>query len=154
MKKSERQKIIADLISNQLVAKQDDLMDLLKTRGVVATQATISRDMREMHIVKSADSQGVQRYMIFQSSTEDPTSLLFRTFKQTALQIDQIQFVNIIKTASNDGNRLAAVFDDTKMPEVVGTLAGFDTIVVFSPNQELAAQLNQRLSKYLPDEGK
>lgn len=126
-------------------------MGLLKQRGVIATQATISRDMREMHIVKSADDQGVQRYMIFHSSTEDPTSLLFHTFKQTALQIDQIQFVNIIKTASNDGNRLAAVFDDTKMPEIVGTLAGFDTIVVFSPNEELALQLNQRLSKYLPD---
>lgn len=153
MKKSERQKIIKDLIANQPVAKQDDLMTLLKTHQVVATQATISRDMREMHIVKGTDHEGHQRYMIFETNDEDPAEALFKTFKQTAQQIDQIQFVNIIKTTPNDGNRLAAVFDDTQMPEIVGTLAGFDTIVVFSPDEALATQLHQKLAHYLSAEG-
>ncbi|GEL14231.1 arginine repressor [Pediococcus cellicola] len=149
MKKNERQKIITELIINQPITKQDDLMRLLEEHGVNATQATISRDMRELHIVKGADREGKQRYMIFQTSTEDPTEVLFKTFKQTAKKIDQIQFVNVIKTTPNDGNRLAAVFDDTKMPEIVGTIAGFDTIVIFSPDQKQATQLNQRLAKIL-----
>lgn len=153
MKKSERQNIIKDLIVNQLVTKQDDLMTLLKDRDVVATQATISRDMREMHIVKGADHEGNQRYMIFETNDEDPTEILFKTFKQTAQKIDQIQFVNIVKTTPNDGNRLAAVFDDIEMTEIVGTIAGFDTIVVFSPNETLATQLHQKLSKHLSTEG-
>ncbi|WP_412988302.1 arginine repressor [Pediococcus siamensis] len=154
MKKSERQKIVTDLIMNQPIAKQDDLMQLLKEHGVVATQATISRDMRELHIVKGADREGKQRYMIFQASPEDPTELMFKTFAKIAKQIDQIQFVNIIKTTPNEGNRLAAVLDETTLPEIVGTLAGFDTIVIFSPNETLATNLNHKLTKYLNNENK
>ncbi len=66
--------------------------------------------------------------------------------------LTQIEFMNVIKTLPSNGNLLAAILDDLKLPEVVGTLAGHDTILVISPNADVAQQLNEEIAKNMnPD---
>jgi transcriptional regulator of arginine metabolism len=123
-------------------------MSKLKVAGINVTQATLSRDIREMQIVKQPDSSGNSRYMIFKSGNQNELERLYRMINGTVTDIRQIQFVNVIHTQSSYANPLAAVIDDLNMDDVAGTLAGYDTIVIFSPSVDAARDLNDLFTKH------
>ena len=113
-------------------------MAALKAAGIDATQATISRDIREMQIVKAQDAKGTLRYTIFRGSEESQLERLGRSIREVGLTITRVQFLNVIKTLPSNGNLLAAIIDDIDFDQVVGTIAGHDTIVVISPDEKEA----------------
>ena len=113
-------------------------MAALKADGIDATQATISRDIREMQIVKAQDAKGTLRYTIFRGSEESQLERLGRSIREVGLTITRVQFLNVIKTLPSNGNLLAAIIDDIDFDQVVGTIAGHDTIVVISPDEKQA----------------
>lgn len=152
MKKSVRQSKIEQLISQYPIATQEELMNQLKKAGASATQATISRDIREMQIVKSADGSGNLRYTIFKTGNKSEESRLYSTIYDVVTNITRVEFMNIIRTLPSDGNMLAAIIDDLGLNEVAGTLAGHDTIFVVSPTTSVAKDFNKKLMQYVNQE--
>lgn len=138
MNKSERQAALTRIINQKPIATQEELLAALKAAGIDATQATISRDIREMKIVKSQDATGTLRYTIFRGSSESQLERLGRSIREVGLSITRVHFMNVIKTLPSNGNLLAAIIDDIGFEQVVGTIAGHDTIVVISPDEKQA----------------
>ncbi|QVI37551.1 ArgR family transcriptional regulator [Lacticaseibacillus casei] len=138
MNKNERQAALARTINQKPIATQEELLAALKAAGIDATQATISRDIREMKIVKAQDATGTLRYTIFRGSAESQLERLGRSIREVGLSITRVQFMNVIKTLPSNGNLLAAIIDDIDFDQVVGTIAGHDTIVVISPDERQA----------------
>lgn len=138
MNKNERQAALARIINQKPIATQEELLAALKAAGIDATQATISRDIREMKIVKAQDVTGTLRYTIFRGSEESQLERLGRSIREVGLSITRVQFMNVIKTLPSNGNLLAAIIDDIDFDQVVGTIAGHDTIVVISPDEKQA----------------
>lgn len=138
MNKNERQAALARIINQKPIATQEELLAALKAAGIDATQATISRDIREMKIVKAQDATGTLRYTIFRGSAESQLERLGRSIREVGLSITRVQFMNVIKTLPSNGNLLAAIIDDINFDQVVGTIAGHDTIVVISPDERQA----------------
>lgn len=138
MNKSERQAALARIINQKPIATQEELLAALKAAGIDATQAMISRDIREMQIVKAQDAKGTLRYTIFRGSEESQLERLGRSIREVGLTITRVQFLNVIKTLPSNGNLLAAIIDDIDFDQVVGTIAGHDTIVVISPDEKQA----------------
>ncbi len=138
MNKSERQAALTRIINQKPIATQEELLAALKAAGIDATQATISRDIREMKIVKSQDATGTLRYTIFRGSSESQLERLGRSIREVGLSITRVHFMNVIKTLPSNGNLLATIIDDIGFEQVVGTIAGHDTIVVISPDEKQA----------------
>lgn len=147
MKKTERQIILEQIINQHIVSTQDELLRLLKTEGVDATQATISRDIRDLQIVKARDESGNLRYMIFQGDSNSDDERLEDTISNVVLSVTQVQFLNVVKTLPSNGNVLAAVIDDLPLSDVVGTVAGHDTVVIISPDEAAATRMYQRIKE-------
>jgi len=152
MKKTDRQAAIEQLITQYPIATQEELMARLKTEGIAATQATISRDIREMQIVKSPDDNGRARYSVFKASSQNETDRLFESLHEVVTGIDRVEFMNIIHTLPSNGNLLAAIIDDLNLPEVSGTLAGHDTIFIISPSVAVATELHDLFASHMRHE--
>lgn len=148
MRKGERQAIIREIIQDQPVGTQEDLLEQLRIAGVEATQATISRDIREMQMVKAADETGKVRYTILVQKNEEEQRLQ-EAVQDSVLSFTTIEFVTIVKTRLGEADIVAALLDELPLAEVSGTIAGADTVVVFSASGELAESLQSKLNAYL-----
>ncbi|MCX2455368.1 arginine repressor [Lacticaseibacillus nasuensis] len=144
MNKSERQAAVARIINQQPIATQDELLEALKAANITATQATISRDVRELKIFKAQDANGNVRYTLFRGDEASQIERLGASIREVGLGITRVQFMNVIKTLPSNGNLLAAQIDEIHFKQVVGTLAGHDTIVVISPDEAAAKWFQQR----------
>ncbi|MBU7455758.1 arginine repressor [Leuconostoc fallax] len=152
--KSERQQLILQLIDEQSIGSQEELLTALIEKGYKTTQTTISRDIRALNIVRSKDSLGNLRYQVLrQSDVETPdvieTEAIETAISEYAVKMTHIQFMIVIKTTDSSGNVLAGVLDDAHLPEIVGTLAGFDTIYVTSHDEQEAKTLYNKWLPYL-----
>lgn len=143
MKKSIRQAHIERLINQYPIGTQEDLRVHLASLGIQATQTTISRDIREMKIVKSEDGHGHLRYTIFKKGNQTEAEHLKETINEVVIGVTRVEFINILKTEPSNGNLLAAIFDDLNLPDITGTLAGHDTIFIISPTEEIAKKLHR-----------
>ncbi|VDG18373.1 arginine repressor [Lactobacillus sp.] [Lactiplantibacillus mudanjiangensis] len=152
MKKSERQAAIEEIINQSPIATQEELMAQLKAKGITATQATISRDIRDMQIVKSPDETGHARYTIFKANSKNEQDRLFESLHDVVTGVDRVEFMNIIHTLPSNGNLLAAIIDDLNLPDVSGTLAGHDTIFVVSPSVAVATEFHELLLQHIRTE--
>ena len=152
MKKESRQAKIEQIINQFTITTQEELMSKLKDTGISVTQATLSRDIREMQIVKQPDSSGNSRYMIFKSGNQNELERLNRMINGSVTDVKQIEFVNVIHTQPSYANPLSAVIDDLHLDNVTGTLAGYDTIVTFCPSKQAATEVHDFFMKHVnPD---
>ncbi|KRN33314.1 arginine repressor [Weissella halotolerans] len=147
IKKAERQALILDLIRQQVIDSQEGLMRALHAAQIDVTQATVSRDIKELRIVRQADSSGQVRYQVLeQGKVKQNQDQVQVAVQQLVKSVQVVAFMIVIKTTSGNGNRVAALLDEANLPGLVGTLAGHDTIYVTSLNETaattLAAQLN------------
>lgn len=148
MRKEERQAKIEQLVLQNAISTQDELMQALRDEGISATQATISRDIRELHIVKKTDSTGRQRYTIFKTSEGgQQKARLFQNVYDNVERVDIAEFIIVLHTTPRSANGLAAIIDDYGIKHVIGTLAGYDTIVLICDSSEHAKQLAKQLSE-------
>ena len=141
LKKQERQALILDILAREVVDSQEGLMHHLQNAGIDVTQATVSRDIKEMRIVRRADATGRPRYQVMSDAPVVDTAHVQEVFAETAVSITRVEFMTIVKTTQGNGNRLAAIIDDANIPEVVATLAGHNTIYVTSPSVTDAEKL-------------
>ena len=128
MKIARHAKII-DLISRNDVETQEELADLLNGEGFRVTQATVSRDIRELKLTKISLNDGRQKYAVMQASRENMNEKYLRILKDGFLSMDMAQNILVVKTVSGMAMAVAASIDAMQWREVVGCIAGDDTIM-------------------------
>jgi len=148
--KSKRQHEILCIISEVDVETQDQLLLELKKRGMSATQATISRDIRELHLVKELNSSGMYKYAVSERKASNRVADRLRSiFKNGVLSFDAAQNIVIIKTMPGLASGAAATIDGMNITGVVGSLAGDDTVALFMRNNADANQLCNEIEEML-----
>ncbi len=138
--KSQRQAKIMEIISNRNVETQEQLLILLQQEGFRATQATISRDIKELRIVKELTSLGTYRYTIADSEMTSSFSARLNTiFRECVTGYDYAQNIIIIRTLPGLASAAGSAIDAMNMSMVVGSLAGDDTVMIVMRDNNSAA---------------
>ena len=126
--KSERQNAILEAISKNVVETQEDLLNILKATGHDVTQATISRDIRELKLTKIATEDGRQKYAVMHVNTADMSEKYIRVLHDALVSVDTAQNILVIKTVAGMAMAVAAAVDSLHLEGVVGCIAGDDTV--------------------------
>ena len=138
--KSARQLAILELIAEQEIDTQDELARALNERGYPVTQATVSRDMRELKLIKVASANGGYRY----AAAEQERSL--RMLSDTVLSVASSGNIMVVKTLSGSAGVACEALDSMAWPEVLGTIAGDNTIMIAARTPEDAIAIEQKLN--------
>lgn len=129
MKKSRHQKI-KELVEEYEIETQEELAEKLKEAGYVVTQATVSRDIRELKLSKVPTGDGRQKYAILIHSDHYLSDKYLRVLKDGYVSMDMAQNILVVKTVSGMAMAVAAAIDAMKLKEIVGSIAGDDTIMM------------------------
>ena len=143
MNKAYRQAQILRLIRNRRVSTQEHLARELASLGVEATQVTLSRDIRDLGLVKTADG-----YRQVVSTTAPPSNFEAEAAEQLT-DVRIAQNLLVLRTRPGHANALAVALDEAEWPEVVGTVAGDDTILVVTPDKRVASSLHKKMMEFL-----
>lgn len=148
MKKSERQAIIADIIKQNNIGTQNELLELLCAKGVEATQATISRDIKEMRVVKQNTPSGDYVYSVpgvreGSAGASKSMALLLGAVEKTDIAMNTI----VVKCHPGAAQAAAAALDKTELTGVAGTIAGDDTIFILCYSEAQAAAAKAKLDE-------
>ena len=127
--KTNRQSKIIEIIQKNEVETQDELSALLEKEGFRVTQATVSRDIRELKLTKIPTVSGRQKYAVITDAPENLSKKYERVLREGFLSMDMAQNILIIKTVSGMASAVCAAIDAMKMREIVGSIAGDDTIM-------------------------
>lgn len=127
--KTNRQSKIIEIIQKNEVETQDELSALLEKDGFRVTQATVSRDIRELKLTKIPTVSGRQKYAVITDAPENLSQKYERVLREGFLSMDMAQNILVIKTVSGMASAVCAAIDAMKMREIVGSIAGDDTIM-------------------------
>jgi transcriptional regulator of arginine metabolism len=145
--KARRQSVILDAVRQQPVRSQEQLRRRLHASGFDVTQATLSRDVRELGLVKGGADGAYQAPARVQPNRQSAASMLHRTLVDYLTRVDRVQQLVLVRTGPGRAPVLGVAIDDAKLPEVVGTLAGDDTILIITPDARRARILVKRLEE-------
>ena len=148
--KFKRQAAILDIITSNEIKTQEELSAHLRDRGYNATQATISRDIKELRLIKVASHSGGYQYSTpDQSSTATHMTRLKNIFRECVVKVDRAQNLVVLKTLVGMANAAAAALDAMKIRDFVGTLAGDDNILVILRTNEDAEKFCEMVTGML-----
>ncbi len=147
--KSGRHAKILEIIAEYPIETQDELLTRLSSYGYRATQATISRDIKDLRLVKTLASDGKYRYVTGADKQNDNRSTFESLFGSSVVSLDIAQNIVVVKTYSGMANAVCASLDSTDNSAVVGTIAGDDTIFIACRTNELAQNLTAKLKKLI-----
>ena len=136
MVKSARHALILDIINNRSVETQEELAAALRERGVDVTQATVSRDIKEMRLLKVLADDGGYKYATVDKAENGLNDRFIRIFSESTLSIQAAENLIVIKTLAGSANAAAEAVDSLHWPEIVGSLAGDNTILVIVKDKE------------------
>jgi len=146
--KSRRQGLILELIEREAVQSQEALRRRLRSRGFEATQATISRDIKALGLVKRAVDGAYQRAGAAAETPRSTMNALEHTTAEFLRTVARVKQLVVIRTGAGQAQPLAVAMDRAQLPEAVGTIAGDDTILVIARDDRRAASLVRRLEGY------
>lgn len=149
--KTSRHKKILELISEYPIYRQEDLLDHLKNSGYDVTQATVSRDIRELRLVKTATPEGGYRYVTSATAgkTAHAPTRFEMIFRESVIRVDYANNIVLVKCFSGMANAACELFDSMVWSDVVGTLSGDDTFLVLMRSEDAAKMLCVELEKYI-----
>ena len=150
MKTSRHAKIL-ELIQKNDIETQEELSAQLEKEGYHVTQATVSRDIRELKLTKVALNSGRQKYVALNETSEDLTGKYTRVFREGFVSMDMAQNILIVKTVSGMAMAVAAALDHMDCHEIVGSIAGDDTIMCAVRMVDDTVSLMGRLRKLLEE---
>ena len=150
MKTSRHAKIL-ELIQKNDIETQEELSAHLEQEGYHVTQATVSRDIRELKLTKVSLNNGKQKYVALNETSEDMTKKYTRVFKEGFVSMDMAQNILIVKTVSGMAMAVAAALDHMDCNEIVGSIAGDDTIMCAVRTVDDTITLMGRLRKILDE---
>ena len=138
--KANRQALIREIVENQVVQTQEELAEKLSERGMVVTQATVSRDIKEMHLFKVLSDGGVYRYATMDKGGQGVSDRLIRMLSDSVLEVVSANNLIVVRTLPGSAHVAGEALDSLKWPEVLGTIAGDNTIlVIVRSNEEVDA---------------
>ncbi len=146
--KARRQALLLELIDREALHTQEQLRRRLRQHGFDATQATISRDIAELGLVKRAGDGAYQRPGVDAPNPETAIAALERATGEFLRSIDRVEQLIVIRTGIGQAQPLALAIDRARLPEVVGTIGGDDTILIVARDARHAAALVRRLEGY------
>jgi len=146
--KARRQAFILDLIEREPLHNQEQLRRRLHKGGFDATQATISRDIKDLGLVKRSGDGAYQRPGEAAASPATRITALERSAAEFLRRVEQVAHLVVVRTGVGQAPPLAAAIDRAQLPEAIGTIAGDDTILVIARNGKRAAALARRLERY------
>ena len=148
--KSKRQEEILRIIEEVDVETQDQLLEQLRLRGVTSTQATISRDIKELHLIKELTGYGTYKYVVSERKTSLNFAGRLRTiFKEGVTSFDMAQNIVVVKTMPGLASAACAPVDGMDISSLVGSLAGDDTALLIMRTNEAAAEFCNEIHKML-----
>ena len=137
---------ILRLVSGERIASQDDLRRRLASQRLRVTQATLSRDLQELKLVKT--SEGYKQATTI-SEDAPPLPPLARALREFLVDVRPAENLLVLKTPPSGAQPLAAAVDASKFPEIAGTIAGDDTVLIITPNKRTRASLQQKIEALL-----
>lgn len=149
MNKGQRHIRIREIIMSQEVETQDELVERLRQAGFNVTQATVSRDIKEMHLIKVPLPDGRYKYSMPSEQKVNPVNKLKRMLLDTFVSIDYADNLVVMKTMPGNANAIGALIDNSQWPEVLGTICGDDTILIICRSKEYSKDITQRFMDML-----
>jgi transcriptional regulator of arginine metabolism len=145
--KRDRQRLIASVVERTAIGTQQELIDALASAGCRVTQATASRDIRELKLEKIRDPLGRDRYVLPGGHRADPRTTLDSLLTQFGKRAVAAENVVVLQSEIGSAPAIARALDRLEHPKIVGTLAGDDTCLVITPGAKQAAELAKELNK-------
>ena len=146
MRKSERQVRIREIIKGHIVETQEALGERLRQQNIRVTQATVSRDIKELMLVKVPVGDGRSRYA-FPGESQGGFSRerMVRMFRDAVVDVDDSENLIVVNTLPGTANAVASALDGARWPEVIGTIAGDDTILAVIKPREAVKEVKEKL---------
>lgn len=145
--KAERHAKIIELIRKHNIETQEELADKLNEEGYNVTQATVSRDIRELKLTKVADGAGRQKYVFLDGKDNSMSDKFIRILREAYVSVDMAQNILVVKTVSGMAMAVAAAIDAMNYHEIVGCIAGDDTIMCAVRTVEDTKNLMDKIHK-------
>ena len=149
MLRAERHEKILELIARKEIETQEELCEELNRENYVVTQATISRDIRDLHLFKVAGIEKKYRYAYIGENEGDVSEKMRNLFKNCVVSVAVAQNLVVVKTMTGNGANAGAVVDKLNLESVVGSVAGDDTLLVVCKDNNSADEVQRRLSEFL-----
>ena len=147
--KSVRQKKILQIIENSVVSTQKDLADALISAGFEVTQATVSRDIKELNLIKISAGENLYRYAAPQEAVVVSEKKFEFVLQEFVLDVEYSENIVVVKTAPANANVVAYALDNFIWKEVIGTVAGDDTILLVIKPKEKTQEIVDRIRSYI-----
>lgn len=147
--KNARQTAILSIIEQYDIETQDELARKLKEKGIEVTQATVSRDIKELRLLKVLSGAGGYKYATADKAEHGLSERFVRMFKDSVLSINFAGNIVVIKTLPGSANVAAEAIDSMRLPEILGTMAGDNTILAVVQNETDAAATVNRFREML-----
>ena len=144
MTKGQRHIKIRELITNNEIETQDELVDLLKDLGFNVTQATVSRDIKELHLVKVPMQDGRYKYSLPADQRFNPLQKLRKSLIDAFVKLDVAGHMIVMKTMPGNANAIGVLIDNLDWSEILGTICGDDTCLIICRTPEEPQQLSDK----------
>ncbi|MGR3764965.1 transcriptional regulator AhrC/ArgR [Rossellomorea sp. NS-SX7] len=144
MNKGQRHIKIREIITNRDVETQDELVDSLKNAGFNVTQATVSRDIKELHLVKVPLMDGRYKYSLPADQRFNPLQKLKRTLTDAFVKVDTAGHMLVMKTLPGNANAIGALIDNLDWEEILGTICGDDTCLIICRTEDETKVITER----------
>ena len=149
MKRSLRQQKILEIITQKEIDTQEELCDELIKANFNVTQATISRDVKDLKLYKVAGETKKYKYISFDSYVDNVTNRMTNLFKCCVLSIRHANNLILVKTMRGNGSTVGVFVDSLKIPEIIGRVAGDDTLLIVIDSNESTVRVVEILKEYL-----
>lgn len=147
--KGQRQRKIRELIGTREIETQEDLVDALGAEGMQVTQATVSRDIKEMQLIKVPLEDGRYKYSMPQDQRFNPAHKLKRALLDHFVSSDAAENLVVLKCLPGTAGTIASLIDGMDWPEIVGTIGGDDTTLVICRTKALGLDLIRRIDEMM-----
>ncbi|MGG4397654.1 transcriptional regulator ArgR [Paenibacillus thiaminolyticus] len=147
--KGQRHIKIREIIMNNEIETQDELVDALRSAGYHVTQATVSRDMKELHLIKVPMKDGRYKYSLPVDQRFNPAQKLKRALLDNFTSIDSTENLVVIKCLPGTANAIAVLMDSIEWPEIMGTVCGDDTILIICRTKQQSDQVVAQIEEYI-----
>lgn len=147
--KSKRHNVILDIINNMEIETQEELAEELKSLGYNVTQATVSRDIKILKLIKMQSSSGKYRYVAPNKEERDINDKLYSILSNAAISVEKVDKFVVIKTLTGAASAAAEAIDSLYTSDVAGTIAGDNTIFVLVRTDEKALELISKVRKMI-----
>ncbi len=147
--KSARHSLILEIIEEKDIETQEELADELKRRGIKVTQATVSRDIKELRLLKVLGEHGGYKYATVERAEKGMNDRFIRMLSECVMSVDSVGNLIVIKTLAASANAACEAIDSMKWDEVLGTIAGDNTLLVIARSEEAVEAMTARLHELI-----